>query len=57
MTSAVEQAERIADEQGVYGVGDPWGDHPDNCNCRTCFVIRKADEIENCNYGVFVLDY
>ena len=39
-----ELVEEIADMCNVYGT-PPEGDHPQNCECRTCFTIGLADRI------------
>ena len=42
-----ELADAIADMLGIYGNGPEFGDHPDDCKCRMCFVIRMEDRIRD----------
>jgi hypothetical protein len=43
---AQEIAERLADEKGVYGIyPGKYVNHPDDCGCRICFVLKKTDEL------------
>lgn len=42
-----ELADAIADMLGIYGIGPEFGDHPDECECRMCFVIRMEDRIRD----------
>jgi hypothetical protein len=40
-----ELVEEIADMCNVYGTPPEDGDHPQNCECRMCFVIGLRDRI------------
>lgn len=40
-----ELCEDLADKLGVYGCGPEFGDHPDDCDCRICFVLKMEDRI------------
>ena len=40
-----ELAEHIADLIGIYLSGPEFGDHPDDCSCRMCFVLNMEDRI------------
>ena len=42
-----ELAEELADMLGIYGDWPEFGDHPDDCKCRVCFVIRMEDRIRD----------
>ena len=42
-----ELAEDIADRIGIYGGGPENDKHPNNCNCRLCFVEIMANRIIN----------
>lgn len=43
--TTTELAETIADMLGVYGTGPEFGDHSEDCSCRTCFVLNMEDRI------------
>ena len=40
-----ELADAIADLVGYYGPGPEIGDHPDECDCRMCWVGAMEDRI------------
>ena len=42
-----ELADAIADMLGIYGTGPEFGDHPDDCKCRMCFVSTMEDRIRD----------
>lgn len=51
METVEELAESLADAIGIYGCGDQsedangFEDHPNNCNCRLCFVDSMKERI------------
>jgi len=55
LETPIELANFIADLCGVYGGGLDSGEHPDDCECRSCFVVRMARRIrEACANEVLI---
>ena len=40
-----ELVEDLADKLGIYKTRPEFDDHPENCECRMCFVINMEDRI------------
>lgn len=40
-------AEFVAEICGIYGIGPEYGDHPDDCRCRMCFVADFVRDMED----------